>query len=670
MMKKILFVVTSNQHMGDLAFCHEWIEELGNTNFQFAFLIDRSLKKFIHHCEQFFYYDPANDVRDEVFRSTQNFSPDIVIYASGNGWDLKGHKGGDSHEMLNEDIINTDIPLLAYDTKEGYQKTFLEKYKNHPFFGNKNIRSPKISKYFISLRNSPINRQTTKVKYYKIEKRFIKLERKEKDKILSSFGINKDIKTVLFSIAKGNYTVISKLFYDYYDHLAGLFRSCDSLPVKFVVVTAERLESFDLCRNVIQIEPLDYDQYLSLLKSSDLLLSDTIWSTSGLLAACAGISTALLCNSQNHKNNNETITWDDFHQRLDLDKKQSKDIKRLINQHKKMFIDLCKIPAIEIKITPYEDLAHYIESHSEINKNELSRRLIHFLSTNREAESGELYLSIGLDHESKIVKAMHKLMTNEQRVQYQKVNIQSTLDIDWDDFQQRLNLDEKQSIDIKRLIRQHKEMFNNLCKSPAIEKKISPFEDSANYIKSNPEISYRETTFRLMDFLANRKPIGKDDSYLKLSCEHDAATRKAIFNILDDEQKINCNQLNIQSLLEIDTGYDLLHKTFDKIYSPRIERKAYFKIENLYPYKVFPYGMLDISNYFIDRFRVKDCFVEIDVFDTEKFSDKINGLLFNEDVYQPILDGCKKFRSRYDKIPSPVEIIEKILSNQAKIEKS
>ena len=41
-------------HMGDLAFCHEWIEELGHASFRFAFLIDHAIKHYVSQKEKFF----------------------------------------------------------------------------------------------------------------------------------------------------------------------------------------------------------------------------------------------------------------------------------------------------------------------------------------------------------------------------------------------------------------------------------------------------------------------------------------------------------------------------------------------------------------------------------------------------------------------------------------
>lgn len=40
--------------MGDLAYCHEWIEELGHANFQFAFQLDQSIKHYVSQKENFF----------------------------------------------------------------------------------------------------------------------------------------------------------------------------------------------------------------------------------------------------------------------------------------------------------------------------------------------------------------------------------------------------------------------------------------------------------------------------------------------------------------------------------------------------------------------------------------------------------------------------------------
>ena len=356
------------------------------------------------------------------------------------------------------------------------------------------------------------------------------------------------MKAVLFSISKGNYNTIIKFFYDYYEYLAGLFQSCGSKPVKFIIVTSENIKCFDSCSNVIQVRHLPYNQYLLLLKSSDLVLSDTFWSTSIAFAAFVGIPSVLLCNTH-------------------------------------------------------------------VSKEEKTQR---------------------------------------------------SNDINWSDFRGRLNLDDIQSRDIKHLINCHKDKLSELCHNPAEEVNLSPFEYLNNkFTDLNPKPSDDTIIQELLNFLSNHKMPGTNETYLKLHEMDKSMVTKKIIEILTGKQKQTFQKWNIHSLLDIDTGHDSFKKSLSELMKKCSEpKKAYFRPDNLYPYKIFPYGMLDISNYLIAQFHFKECFVENEIFNKENFSQKISDMLFNEKVYQPVIEKCKEFQARYDNVPYPLGIVEEVLSQK------
>ncbi len=483
------------------------------------------------------------DVLKEVHRIALEYFPDAIVYASGNGWDLRGCANGSGYEMLDDDIIALNIPLLAFDTKEGYQKSYLEEYVDHPFFGTQKIKSPPIDDRFIALRNSPNLPEKSNVRYYKIASRFRKPGREQIQDLLSKTGLDAARKIILFPVPHGNFRVIDKLFSDYYNHLAGLFDSCSSMPVQFAVVSDNLIEAFNGCGNVIQIRNLPFHRFNLLLKSSDLILSDTLWSTSIFLAGCCGIPSVLLCNSrasvQEKSTNDEKIRWDSFVDELDLEAGQSSEIKRLVDRHKRYFKELCMVPALSSDISP-------------------------------------------IDH----VRA---------------------------------------------------------------------------YVHSSPGAEPDEVIFRLLDFLKAEKADDAGLTYFQKIDRHQSDTINEIFDSLSDAQRTALHAMNIQSLMDIDTGYDPFEEILDINGRNNGVVKASFRPGTLYPYKIFPYGMMDIANYLIERYHFGQCLTEIDVFNPVAFTTTIHDILFDESIKRELEKKYLEFQARYDKLPRPREILDELL---------
>jgi len=91
--------------------------------------------------------------------------------------------------------------------------------------------------------------------------------------------------------------------------------------------------------------------------------------------------------------------------------------------------------------------------------------------------------------------------------------------------------------------------------------------------------------------------------------------------------------------------------------------KRSFIFDGLYPYRVFPYGMVDLFNHLEKLFHIKGCYLPIEAIDLNNFSKIIDSLLFDKSLRQSLVDQCDGLRSRFMKLQSPASIIEEVLSS-------
>lgn len=554
--------------MGDFAYCHEWMGDLGVEDFSYCFLIDRKLRQFLRNDVEVVFYEPKSDVRDEVLRAFDLFRPGLAIFASGNGWDLVGQKGGLDCNMLNEKIVNRNLPLLGFDTKDGYENHMLDRYDEHLLFGTRELYSPPISKEFTILRNSPSNSVTPSAKHYWIRKRFEKLNSDERKRILNELKIESNTAVALFSVSSASYSVITEHFSDYYEHLSRLFQKCASLPVHFVIVTGKKIPAFSNHSNITQLPHLDYDHYSQLVKSCNFALSDTIWSTTFLLAACVSVPYLLICNSKlspkKGADENSARDWQAVAGKLQLTERQEDDLISIVNRYKDFVLFVCTSPMKGADVTPMQYLESQVRSREKIDRAELPEILSGFLSTNH----------VNFRHVKSKFMEISGIDTKQQR---------------WID-------------------------------------KIQSF------------IHCRSYTYNDLLEICNNASI------------------ELIKSSLDANQKRTFESLNSINLSDVNTGYDPLHDPFSKL------AKARFKIENLFPYKVFPWGMEDISNYLVELYHLENCYREVEVFDEDSLYSAISELLLGEDARNSIEANCEKFQAQFSQNSTPLEIVNAVLS--------
>ncbi len=288
-MIKLLFVVTTNSNIGDLAFCLEWVTELKRENYRHAFIVDRSIQKFIHKEDSLFFFEHDLHVKETILKAVSEFKADVIIFASNSYWNIAGQKGAERGKWY-EEILNLDIPILSFDPLEGLTELYVHLW-------DVRIDFPPVPENIWSIRASPNIPEAPKTRHFRILNRFEQMPESRKCDILKSIHLDLNKKTVFFPIARNCYYDCRKMFYDYYSHIAVLLKSCGNKAVQFLVLAPEEIEEFKSCKNVIQIGNQPYERFIEILKASDIYLTDCGIASTFLHAMSSSIPSIVLSNS-------------------------------------------------------------------------------------------------------------------------------------------------------------------------------------------------------------------------------------------------------------------------------------------------------------------------------------------------------------------------------------
>ncbi|MFC1848576.1 DUF6365 family protein [candidate division CSSED10-310 bacterium] len=106
----------------------------------------------------------------------------------------------------------------------------------------------------------------------------------------------------------------------------------------------------------------------------------------------------------------------------------------------------------------------------------------------------------------------------------------------------------------------------------------------------------------------------------------------------------------------------LHQKAFKGFPRTHIEGRRSFVYDGLYPYKVFPYGMITLFNHDQKRYHWQNCYCQAEVFKANDLMDKLEALVHDTKTRRNILNNCAAFQARYRKLPSPAEILAEVLA--------
>lgn len=265
-LRRILFVITSSTNMGDLALCQEWIEDLGREAYVFAFVSDPAMHEFIDTNDICYALSRDLPVRETLLTSCDLFNPDAVIFATNAFWNLPGYQGVRFGEfVLSKDDL--DVPVLSYDPFEiGFKHSLPQ--------NGLEVNFSSVPDWVYALRYLSREPKTPNARHFRTKKVYGNRVLKNED-IIQKYGGQANRKTVVFPISKDRYLFIKEHYPEYYDHLASLFRQLSADQVQFFTVLPEKVTAFESCDHVVQLPFIPFQDFLDLVQSSDLYLTDS-----------------------------------------------------------------------------------------------------------------------------------------------------------------------------------------------------------------------------------------------------------------------------------------------------------------------------------------------------------------------------------------------------------
>lgn len=90
-------------------------------------------------------------------------------------------------------------------------------------------------------------------------------------------------------------------------------------------------------------------------------------------------------------------------------------------------------------------------------------------------------------------------------------------------------------------------------------------------------------------------------------------------------------------------------------------RDGTFLNSHFFPYRVFPYGMVEVCEQLESLFGVGKCYWKAEVLDIKECLAKLNALLFEPSARASLVDACQEWKAERDALSSPRSIMDEIL---------
>lgn len=304
MKKKILFVLTSETNLGDLALCQDWIEELGREDFHFAFACSPAMNTFIDSNDEISNFEPEQPIKKTILDTYRQFSPHLIIFATNAFWNLTGYEGCRFGEFILQEG-DVDVPVLSFDPFEiGFQYTLPQTGDVIPFSA--------VPGWVYALRYLSTKPLSPNARHFYSRKIFDKHASVDKKETIEKWNGNPDKRSIFFPMSKDRYNFIRNNYPRYYSYLSGIFAALDHQQVQIFTVFPENVPEFEQLSNIIQLPLVPYNDFLSLISASDLYLTDSFVSCI-VTAFNLEVPALVLINSAEHeKPAVRTFLEDDF----------------------------------------------------------------------------------------------------------------------------------------------------------------------------------------------------------------------------------------------------------------------------------------------------------------------------------------------------------------------
>jgi hypothetical protein len=90
-----------------------------------------------------------------------------------------------------------------------------------------------------------------------------------------------------------------------------------------------------------------------------------------------------------------------------------------------------------------------------------------------------------------------------------------------------------------------------------------------------------------------------------------------------------------------------------------------FLRSGFFPYRVFPYGLVEICQLLEERFGISGCYEPVEVLDAADFADALQRILFDPAGRNRLAHRCQEWKSARLRLPSPRETLDAVLASPA-----
>jgi hypothetical protein len=267
-MRKLLFVITTDENMGDLALCQEWIADLGRADFDFGYVLCQRMAPFIDPTDVQFFFDPDVHVAETILAAARVFRPDAIIFASNAFWNIRGQKGA-SFGVFPLKVHQAGVPLLSFDPFEIEFETRVRQT-------GARIRFAAVPPSVWALRYMSQSSAEPNARHFCTRSIFAGAREAKRDQVLARWGADPAKRTVVFAVSENRYAFIRRYYPEYYRHLARLFASPAAEGVQFAMISPRPIPELARSPRALSLPLIPFQDFLELIAASDLYLADSL----------------------------------------------------------------------------------------------------------------------------------------------------------------------------------------------------------------------------------------------------------------------------------------------------------------------------------------------------------------------------------------------------------
>jgi hypothetical protein len=267
MKRKILYVITSKNNMGDLALCLNWIRDLGRDAYSFGFVLEQDLIPYVSQLDACFPFEKNINVKETILQAVAEFSADALIFATNSFWNLPAHKGCKFGKFI-LDQGDVAIPVLSFDPFEtGFNHIMPQSGHIIPFSA--------VPDWVYALRYMSIPPLSANARHFYSESIYNKSTLINPFEAILKWKGKTGMKSIFYPLSKDRFNFIKEHYPKYFAYLASIFSDLAEDNVQIFTILPESIPEFRDLDNVIVLPAIAYDDFLSLINASDLYLTDS-----------------------------------------------------------------------------------------------------------------------------------------------------------------------------------------------------------------------------------------------------------------------------------------------------------------------------------------------------------------------------------------------------------